>query len=421
MKILHVNTHDTGGAAIACLRLHKELLNHRVDSKVLVLSKKNNPEKVYLYKPIPPSLLQRAFNKFGRILKQEAINDYRNYLLNRPTGFEIFTFPHSNFDITQHQLYKEADIINLHWVSDFIDYTSFFRKNKKKIIWTLHDMNPFTGGCHHSDDCVKYTDNCNNCPQLQGTMDPDFSNQILKLKMQALGAYPERGMAIVTPSNWLGNLSKRGKVFSRFSHYNIPNGCDSSVFKIYDKNSSKKLLNLPVDKKIILFVAGALGNSRKGLSYLEKANERLIKEGHSFTLVSVGEFNGKSNEMSNVIQLGRIADEELMAKIYSAADVFVIPSLAENLPNTIIESFFCGTPVIGFPVGGIKEMIQNAENGYLCDTVSVDSLVEKLNIFLMNSLMFNSEKIRTNAVKIYSSDIQASRYIELYKTLLKAN
>ena len=337
----------------------------------------------------------------------------------KPKNLEVLTFHGSIYKIQDHPLYKSADVIHLHWVSNnFLDYKSFFFNNAKPIVWTLHDMNPFTGGCHFSEDCEGYLQECLNCPQLKGTEDPNYTNKMLQGKLDAMKNL--QNITIVAPSKWLLNKSKESRLFRNFTHLHIPYGIDSEILKPRDKKYSRELLGIPDNKPVILFVAHAIGNKRKGYEYLIRAIEKLdLKD--KVTLCAVG---GKSdsNARSEFQELGTFSDERLMSAAYSAADVFVIPSLEDNLPNTVLESLLCGTPVIGFPTGGIKEMIEDGKNGFLCNEISVNALVDKLDQYLREpEALEERSKIRSEAVKKYDSQVQVKQYITLYKELLQNN
>jgi glycosyltransferase involved in cell wall biosynthesis len=173
---------------------------------------------------------------------------------------------------------------------------------------------------------------------------------------------------------------------------------------------------LPLDKKIILFAADIVENSRKGFAFLQKALEKIQNE--NILSCAIGSKTQLDNH-NNIIALGRIVDERLMAIAYAAADVFVIPSLEDNFPNTMIEALLCGTPVIGFPVGGIIDAIDDEINGYICSEISVNALKETIEKFLENPNFFDRSKIAQNAKEKYALSIQAKKYIDLFQQILK--
>jgi glycosyltransferase involved in cell wall biosynthesis len=421
MKVLHINTYQYWGAAKACIRLHERLLAQGVDSKLLSLQVNHKTIASYQYnkKEIAymPTFRQRLVDRAKRLLAKMLIDigekkESLNHLAGRPSHFELFSTLENVYDISQNKLVQDADIINFHWVAGFLDYNSL-KKIKKPIVWTLHDMNPFTGGCHYDSGCGKFTTDCSNCPQLEGTINPNLSSQILNKKKEALVGLDN--FHVVSPSIWLKEESQKS-IFKTYPHYHIPNSFPKKTFQPRDKEFSRNLLDLPSDKKIILFVADSIHNARKGYAYLVEAIAKLNNK--NILLCAIGNNTHLSNSPIPCIELGRIEDEKLMSVAYAAADVFVIPSLEDNLPNTVAESLCCGTPVIGFNVGGIPDMVQDGTNGYLCPEISVNSLKQTIEKFLENPTIFDREKISKEAHEKYALEIQAKAYIDLYQRIL---
>lgn len=424
MKIVLVNTYDAGGAANACKRLHLGLLDENVNSNVLLRSKYFNWPCSYQFQNQVKAtfFLERIKSKIFRAVKRAGYDRLANKLASqkkiiktRDQRLELFSFPDSEFDITQSPLYQEADIINLHWVAEFLDYDTFFRKNTKPVIWTLHDMNPFRGGEHYLENLLGMD---HEVPRPR-----EFSERELKIEKQLI-QHKKRiiskinNLTIVTPSKWLMKEAQRSEVFEGRPVVHIPYGLDPEIFKLKDKLFCREKLDLPKDKKIILFVADSLGKYRKGYDFLKKAFEMLSVE--NIFLCAVGATDNKEpDSISNLVEFGSVSDERTMCDIYNAADVFVIPSLMDNLPNTVLESIMCGTPVIGFPVGGIKDMIQNGQNGFLTTEISVTSLAETITYYLELRNDLDREAIRKNAVKLYSQERQAKKYIQLYRDVLE--
>ncbi len=416
MNILHINTSDDGGAAQAAKRLHLGLLRKNVNSEFLCLiENKEKFEGRKVFSDEKRSAVDRILYKLK--LKKTSRERRKVILEGRSAKFDIFTLPESDYDIMSSEAYKNADIIHLHWVAMFLDYASFFRKNRKPIVWTFHDLNAFTGGCHYTSHCTKFELDCNTCHQLVGTKNQNYSNQVLVKKIEAIKKITN--LNIVSPSKWLSELSERSSVMKNQKHCVIQNGLDSSVFTIKNKEEARELLGLPQDKKIILFVSQFLTSERKGFQYLVDAI-KLIEDTGIF-LCSVGAKVEAIEGVKDHINLGSIKEEEKMSWVYSAADVFVIPSLEDNLPNTIVESLMCGTPVVGFTIGGIKEMIVNGVNGYLCEEISGESLMEGILKTLNKKSKFEREEVRAHASKKYDINIMSQRYLELYKDILKKN
>jgi glycosyltransferase involved in cell wall biosynthesis len=418
MKILIVNTLDNGGAATACKRLHYGLLPKGVSSQVLLKIKQSNWVKSTVFVPIRNKITTFYLLKKAVVLLLKKMKLYKNkqheFIRQRKKGLELFSFPNSDCDITDCNLYKESDVINLHWVTDFLDFKTFFEVNKKPVVWTLHDMNPFTGGEHYLESFLGINDL--GFPIVRKLTEEEITvaNNNLKLKKEIISKISN--LTVVAPSKWLLNEAQNSELFRGLKIHHIPNGINTSVFSPREKKYSRELLNLPQDKIIILFVAESISSNRKGFEYLKRAFNKI--QDSNLILCAIGSKIFDIPASHNFFELGPIQDELLMSVAYSAVDVFVIPSVMDNLPNTVIESLVCGTPVIGFPVGGIKDMIEEGVNGLLTDDVSVDSLVITLKKFISNPYFFNSHQIRKNAVESYDESIQSKRYIDLFTEIL---
>lgn len=424
MKILIINTFDRGGAAHSCKRLHLAFLEKGIHSKTLIRASLSAWPKTFTFTQPPENitLVAKVAKKIKKILKELKLyslgfkkkDQEQEFLKKRHDGLELFSFPNSDFDITQSPLYNEADIINLHWVSGFLDYHSFFKKNTKPVVWTLHDMNPFTGGEHYIEHIFGIDHNGFPNERIEEEWERRVSELNLRIKEKALSCVDN--LVVVAPSKWLANAAKSSAVLKNKNIVHIPYGLDKSIFRPRDREFSRDILQISNNKIVFLFVADSLNNNRKGLLFLIKAFKELKR--NDIILCAVGKQNKSLNSCGNIMQLGPLSDERLMSLAYSAADVFVIPSLMDNFPNTVLESLMCGTPVIGFPTGGIPEMIQHGRNGLLTQGIGVSFLLETLTAFLDAPEAFDREAIREEAVKRYDQKIQADRYIRLFKNLL---
>lgn len=421
MKILLVNTFDRGGAANACLRLHNGLLEEGIDSNILFKVQQKKIVNSSVLKPLQKKLSTsvKIKNKIKRILIELKLAKKRKpkenlFIKNRNKNLELFSYPNSLYDVTESPLYKEADIINLHWVANFLDYESFFRKNTKPVVWTLHDMNPFTGGEHYSENIVGINNKGFPIKRELTSIEKNEFKKVLEIKQAVFKNV--KNLHIVSLCNWMSSEIKKSAIFNKFPISIISNGIDSEVFKPRNTEYSRAILGIPKDKKVLLFVADSISNHRKGFVFLQKAFEKLDR--NDTVLCAIGSKKSLLETISNSIELGPIYDERLMSIAYSAADAFVIPSLMDNLPNTVIESILCGTPVIGFPVGGIVDMIQDGENGYLAKEISAASLLEAINKYFVNSERIDSTKIRRNAVEKYNINISVKFYKKCFNELL---
>lgn len=400
MKVLHISTSIEGGAGTAALRLHKGLIKEGINSNFLAL----HGESQLVPKIV--TLGTEECNLLGRISRKilSKINAHRNArrLAGKDGRYEAFTFPTTDYDISQHPMVKEADVINLHWVSNFFDFPRFFKKVKKPIVWTLHDMNPFMGGFHYEGD---ETRNYSTFKKLEE-----------ELKEQKSLLYQQSTIKkIVSPSFWLRNASSVSNLMRKFDHIRIPYGLDTDIFHPYNSSFAREVFQLPKGKIILLFVAESISKYRKGFDLLLNHIRSLPSTG-SYVLVAIG--NVPDNKIKDVIYLGSIKDERLMALAYSAADAFLLPSREDNLPNVMLESLACGTPVIGTPVGGMKEVIKDGWNGYLSKDITAESFQNGIEKFIQNSQMFDREKIHKEAERQFSLAVQAQEYIRVYMDIL---
>ncbi|GAB1309297.1 glycosyltransferase [Urechidicola sp. KH5] len=409
MKVLLINTFDRWGAANACIRLHLGLLNSGIDSKLLV---KHKSKDIYNSFEFNSERINKSsfwkkllgFLSYYRILK---------FIYKRPENLEYFSYPDTKIDITNSDLYKEADIIHLHWVSDYIDYTSFFKLNDKPIVWTLHDMNPFSGGEHYIEKFYGLDELGFPKKRDYTIVEKELFKKIVEIKKKSIRSIHKINLVIL--NSWMDKEVKKS-IFKHYPRFKIPNGISSEMFKLLSKTNCRIELNLPLDTSIVLFVADSLNNERKGFNYLKKVIDK-----HKFDDIifcSVGEDLNHNFNSTNYKSFGRIEEIKLLNKIYCAADFFIIPSLIDNLPSTIIESFLSGTPVLGFPVGGIKYMIKKYKNGLLTESINVESLVNGIQKMLVYKDKFDSEKIREDALNYYSQENQIESYIKLYKEIL---
>ena len=417
MKIVVVNKSDrVGGAAVACRRLHTAIVKSGIDSKLLVQEKTDND----------PTVIATGTGFWKKKMNFLLFIIERLYFLFYEASKEVrfaFSPAVAGENIHENNLIKNADIIHIHWFNQgFLSLKSLKKliALNKPILWTLHDMWAFTGGCHYVGECEKFTDNCGNCPFLKNPSEKDLSYRIQQKKIQILkGA----NITFVTSSQWLKREADKSKLLKDFRVLSVPIPIDANIFHPANKKAIRQKLSLPEDKKLILFAAANISDKRKGLSYLLQALKLIEDTNSNSSDIEILTF-GKSDDAAfnnlsfKVHNLGVLSEVEKIAEAYSAADLFAIPSLEDNLPNTIIESLACGTPVLAFKSGGIPEMIEHKENGYIADYKSVEDLKTGID-FIVNHP--NIEILSQNALKkaqqAYSEEGVAKKYIEVYKSL----
>ena len=363
MKILLINTNYGGGAAIACRRQHQALLANGFDSSLLVLDKINSPSEKNVY-----SIQEILSEKYGffYFFALKFINQFLNKL---PTFFNKKAYingPFSLFRLDKLNLYREADIIHFHWVPKIISYKHIFADKQKKFFWTLHDMNPFTGGNHYTSD-------------LDYTPYKKLLQKNIEKKKQYL---KNNNLTIISPSVWLGKLAKDSEVFKTFEIQVVPNCIDTTIFKPVNKAEARNNIKIgKIDKKVILFVAENPNDKRKGMHLLLSALNQIKNKSRICVLV-IGKHIENTNFDFQVIQLGFINKDNELVNCYSAADFFVIPSIEDNLPNTVVESLACGTPVLGFNIGGIPDMVINNKSGLLADLNNEKEFIKNIETFI---------------------------------------
>jgi glycosyltransferase involved in cell wall biosynthesis len=294
----------------------------------------------------------------------------------------LFTSPIIGTDVSEHECVQRADI---HWVQmGFLTLNGIERliQTGKQIIFFMHDMWTITGGCHNSFDCTGYERDCSNCPILLDNK--SIASAQLKRKKEI---FNHDNVSFVSPSRWLQSCAEHSVVTGNHPVHYIPNYFNSKFFVPQDKAAARQALGIAADAKVIAFGAVNVGSPYKGFAYLEKALNYLpeIYKEEKVEILIFGELWGK--EIENLFpyrikSLGYLHTEEEIAKAFGAADVFVIPSIADNQPTVIVESLACGVPVVGFEIGGIPDMIQHRSNGYLAEPKNYKDFAEGIKFCL---------------------------------------
>lgn len=418
LKIVHVNTHDfVGGAARAAYRLNRGMRQLGHDSSMFVLYRNSRDASVTAYRP-PAGLKSRLRSRVRRRRRARTLQPYRASHLVR---YEPLSDGRSEYKDDLLEQLPAADVVNLHWITDFVDYRAFFggAGEHAPIVWTLHDMNAFTGGCHYDLGCGRFAGQCGACPLLGSQKHDDFTRRVWLRKRDAFGRLDTGHLHLVAPSRWMAEQARCSSLLGDFPVTVVPNGLDTDDFAPRDTAMARETLGVPQNARVILFVAESVGNRRKGLPLLLAALSGLKRLSNLF-LLSVG---GGKPEVNGAIphrHLEYLANDRLLSVLYSAADVYVVPSLQDNLPNTILESLACGTPVVAFDVGGIAEVVRSGVTGLLApagDTVALrGALVQMLKDPAARAEM--SDHCRRIAVEEYAVQLQARRYAQLYEEVL---
>ncbi len=407
-----------GGAAIAAQRLHKKLNHKGIESRFLYKTGLTSDPTYIKWEWQKRDFFSRRKRRFLHGLEKKY---KQRYIPEDAKEFEQFNLSMQAEGVRLKDIDYVPDIINLHWIGGMFNYGHFFSSIPMHIpiVWTLHDMNAFTGGCHYAGTCNKYLDHCGSCPQLHASSAHDLSYKVFKDKYRWYRQSFNKRVCIVSPSNWLKKVAESSQLLNGHDIQCIPNGLDTNKFKPHDKNIARDVLGIPRDAQVLLFVADNIENTRKGIDLLNGALNRL-KNRHNLFLLTIGRGESRLEFSGKHIHVGYIEMEEIMSMVYSAADLFIAPSREDNLPNTLLESISCGTPVIAFDQGGMRDVVREHKTGFLVKDLTASALGDAIENVLNNPQLIDSLHIscREVAGKEYSNEVQANRYIELYNSLL---
>lgn len=418
MKIVHLNKNDlSGGAARAAYRLHKGLRGLGHESSMVVVSRtSDDPSVIAVERPMDlMSRVRRGFKQY------RVAQEFRHYKNSRPSGYELFSDDRSEYALPLAAQMPACDVINLHWVSGFVDYDAFFRRvpQTKPVVWTLHDLNPLTGGCHYDLGCGRYVTGCGACPQLGSSDTQDLSHAVWKRKQKLFSGEASPRLHFVTPSKWLAGEVKRSLFFGKFPVRVIPHGLDLEEFAPRNRESVRDLLGIPRDARVLLFVAEDIANRRKGFPLLLEALARCVGKIPNLLLLSLGKNKPDVRIEIPWVHVGSVDNDRFLSMVYSAADLFAICSLQEAYGLTALEAMACGIPVTGFAVGGIPDMIRNGVNGMTVPAGDVGALATTISGLLNSGRCAKMGACaRQIALEEYPLELQARRYAELYESVL---
>jgi glycosyltransferase involved in cell wall biosynthesis len=419
MRIIQLSSYDQqGGAARAALRLHRALLEAGENSTMFVRRAIGNEAGV-MQAQVPTTFTGRL----DRFLRRKA-NAWEQYpyRATRPNGLDVFSGIRGETGSSTIDQIPPADVAHMHWVADaFLDLPALFGRLPQRIplVWTLHDMNGLTGGCHYDDGCRHHETGCGSCPQLGSQSSADLSTRLWRAKARLYSNIETTRLHLVTPSNWLAKEAQCSPLLGRFPISVIANGVDTRIFRPIDQQIARTALNLPKDARVVLFVAESAANRRKGYSLLTQALHALANQ-QGLVLLTLGADAGLSIQGITCRQLGHLSDDGLLALAYNAANVFALPSLQDNLPNTAVESLACGTPVVGFNVGGIPDLVRPEETGTLVPVADIAAFSAAIFTLLNDDARRQrlSRRCREIALAEFDQKQQAAKYFQLYQTMV---
>ncbi|AHJ28652.1 glycosyltransferase [Nodularia spumigena CS-584] len=408
--VTHLTTELSGGSGIAAQRIHKALVQKNIPSQLL--SRKGTTF-------LPHSSRD---NRYSSILWRnlESISINRQW---KQSNYDrgLFTSPQWIYKTQLQDIAAQASIINLHWISRWIDQPSFFTSLPPDllIVWSLHDMNPITGGCHHALDCDKFTTHCADCPNLKnsGKYDQAWKNFALKAKF-----YQRLNLHFVGNSSWTTAQAQKSALgkYAR-SIRTIPLGIDANDYQPIERSIAKAALRVNPNDFAIAFACADLSDKNKNLSVLLAAISELAKK-HPITLILFGSGQIPAfNHQITILNLGQLSSSHLQSLAYSAADIFVMPSKIESFGLTALESMACGTPVLAFRTGGIPDLVIHGETGWLADEIgSAESLYQGLDWMLQHpqERLIWGKAARERVEREFTADLMGDRYINLYQELL---
>lgn len=380
MKVVHIQAAMTP-AGNAAYRLCTAMRDNGIDSTVLNLSPSANKDHAYNYNRY--SILSRGIDKIVRSFRKI------NY---RKDSYFYTSTPLFGRNISKHELVINSDIIYIHWTAGFLSRSNIedLANLGKPIFMFMHDMWPFTGGCHHSMECSGYTVDCKRCKMF--TRKNHSVNHQLLSKAKTYSKYDN--IYFISPSNWMADCARKSFPLREKLVFVIPNIVDEKVFKPLNKEVVRDILNLPQDKTIITFGCQAgQKNPFKGWDYLEKAINQISRDNILIMIYGSGYSQETVDKVKYPIKfMGWVNDETLLALICNAADLFVTPSLCENYSLVVLENVLCKTPVVGFNTTGVPELVITDDTGYLAKFKDSEDLARGIEYVIDNKMPFNFKK-----------------------------
>ncbi len=420
MKVTLINTTDAGGGApAACMRLLKALELKQVDVEMQVQQKFTSEPRV---KTVGSDLLKRIGLMFDFLYERMPFIWFK--AKDKTLRF-AFSTADAGVDITKQPSVLNADILHLHWTnSGYLSIKNIKQlfETGKPVVWTLHDMWTFTGGCHYAGECDHFINECGNCWMLRDADEHDLSFKGWQRKTEMYNA--AKTIVFVTCSNWLAEVARTSSLLKNFRIETIPNPIDIEIFSAKNKIAARKKWNINTGAKIILFGAANIMDRRKGITYLVDALNNLKNKYLSAENIEIVIFGkNKSFDITllpfKVYELDIISSQQDLAELYSLADVFVSPTVEDNLPNTIMEALACETPVVAFNTGGVPDMVEHKVNGYLAEFKSSADFAAGIDYILNSKNKAElSENARNKVLNNFTNEIVAAKYLAVYQSIL---
>jgi glycosyltransferase involved in cell wall biosynthesis len=415
MKVLVVNASEVeGGAAKAAVRLLRAVRREGIDAELLVQNKASDDPAVLG----PRTRVGKAMGLVRPALESMVVG-----LCSRG-GEGMFSPALLPDRLPRKASELGADVVHLHWITHGMLRVESLRRFAPPVVWTLHDSWAFTGGCHVPNECLRYRDACGRCPALGSSRERDLSRWVWGRKRRA---WKDLRPTVVAPSRWLAGCARASSLFRDARVEVIPNGLDLGRFKPVHKGFAREVLGLPPDRKLVLFGGKNCSDDRnKGLHLLATAL-RILKDGgkgRDAELVVFGSTTSTILSRAGVAARyqGFLHDDASLALLYAAADVFVAPSIQENLPYTVMEAMACGTPCVAFEQGGLPELIEHTRTGFLARAFEPEDLAHGIAWVLEDGERWRtlSARAREKTEREFEAASVARRYVELYRELAGA-
>lgn len=407
MKIVHINTYDSGGgAAIAASRHCEAMLQAGYEARMIVASQSNKGVP-WISDMGKSGIIKHLFTSRVELWRQRS-----------SSPFATWSIASAGLNISAHPWLREADAIVLHWINGgmmSIKGVKQILQIGKPVYWYFHDMWPMTGGCHHSLGCEKFCSKCGSCPMLfnrQGShSNADLSFKTFHKKMKSWSSYDN--LHVLTPSSWLADCARRSALFGHRPINVLVNPLDTNIFKPLDKVMARRAFNLPVNRKLILFGAATPHSPYKGWQFLQSALEYIDPAEAQCVVFGNSEDQKFETGRMTLHPVGRLSDPWALMLLYNACDVFVSPSQADNYPNVLVEAMACGLPCVGFNIGGIPDIVRNGSSGVIAEDVTGKALATAISKALANS-SYLSRNARAQIEKTNSYSTIAAAYRELF-------
>jgi glycosyltransferase involved in cell wall biosynthesis len=410
MKVLLLSTYDIGqGAGRAAYRLYQGLRQAGIDAQILVHKKSADDSSVLS----PTTPVEMAIAQTRARIDQFPLKFY-------PQREETYFSPQWLPDRLAKKIRDlNPDVINVHWTQAGFMQIESLAQFHKPIVWTLHDQWALTGGCHYTNGCDRYQRGCGQCPQLGSQTQKDLSHWIWQRKAKA---WKNLDLTVVALSHWLADCVRKSPLLQHYPLKIIPNGLDPKQYHPVDQAIAKDLLGLPSDKIIILFGAmQATSDRRKGFPILQEALTQLSQtewqDKLQILIFGASEPENAPDFGLPTQYLGQLHDHLSLRLVYSAADVFLAPSLEDNLPNTVLEALTCGTPCVAFNIGGMPDLIQHQKNGYLAEPFNVDDFVAGIIWFCIKSQNYST--LNRNTFYNLETNFSQKEQVKYYQSLLE--